>query len=149
MQFKPILGTIIGKHYKILRFWDMAFSVVIELWDRITRSYMACKVINSGHFNNLMAMKEYEILNKIKDADPNDKIPIIKVYTLDLKLAKDHLCILMPKTGISLHKWIKYYGKLPLNVISSIAKQLLDILEFIHSKMKIIHTDIKTRKYCI
>lgn len=56
-----------------------------------------------------------------------------------------HTCLVFQPLGCSLYKLIvknKYQG-LPIEVVKSITKQILEGLHFLHIKCNIIHTDIK------
>lgn len=149
MDFKPIIGNNIGARYKILDIIGKGtFSVVTELWDRLKKKRMAGKIIKSGKKYSAIAVQEYYILEYIKQSDPDDHIPIIKVIDL-VKITKDtqplaqHLCLFFPVAGISLYSWIYSIGPFPIQIISNIARQILVGLDFLHNKIHLIHTDIK------
>lgn len=148
MEVQPIIGYNIGTRYKILStIGHGTFSIVVELFDRHTSQLIACKILKSRHYY-LIGMQEYHILNQIKLSDPDDLFSIIKVIgvmdvQIQLQTPITHCAILLPKTGLSLYNWIKHYGTLQLQTISEIGKQVLEALEFIHSKINVIHTDIK------
>ena len=51
--------------------------------------------------------------------------------------------------GYHLYKWIlkSDYSGLPIKVVQKIAKQCMEGLAYLHTKCKIIHTDIKRRAF--
>ena len=58
----------------------------------------------------------------------------------------NHICMVFPLLGIDLLKLRNYFCdrdmEIPINIIKTISKQILDGMKFIHNK-NVIHTDIK------
>nr|KAF6320162.1 hypothetical protein mMyoMyo1_018357 [Myotis myotis] len=61
------------------------------------------------------------------------------------KCAKMNVCMVFEVLGHHLLKWIikSNYQGLPLRCVKSIIRQVLQGLDYLHRKCKIIHTDIK------
>merc|ERR1712071_664957 len=56
-----------------------------------------------------------------------------------------HMCMIFEVLGHHLYKWIlkSEFGGLPIPIVKTTAKQILQSLSYLHTKCKIIHTDIK------
>ena len=56
-----------------------------------------------------------------------------------------HYCLVFEKLGLSLYDFIKrnHYKPLPLKLVQSFSLQLLEAVHFLHSKVNMVHTDLK------
>ncbi|KAG7220405.1 hypothetical protein INR49_018243 [Caranx melampygus] len=86
---------------------------------------------------------------KVRDSDPSDPYRETIVQLIDdFKISGVngvHVCMVLEVLGHQLLKWIikSNYMGLPLVCVKTIIKQVLQGLDYLHTKCKIIHTDIK------
>lgn len=110
---------------------------------------MALKVVKSASQYAETARDEIRILKVIRNTDPKDSnseriVRLLNQFTIS-GINGVHTCLVFQPLGCSLYKLIvknKYQG-LPIEVVKSIIKQILEGLHFLHIKCNIIHTDIK------
>lgn len=110
---------------------------------------VALKIVKSASQYTETARDEIRILKVIRNTDPKDRnseriVRLLNQFTIQGANGV-HTCLVFQPLGCSLYKLIvknKYQG-LPLEVVKSIIKQILEGLHFLHSKCNIIHTDIK------
>ncbi|KAK2514561.1 Srpk2 [Columba guinea] len=90
-----------------------------------------------------------QITVKVRESDPNDPNKDMVVQLIDdFKISGMngiHVCMVFEVLGHHLLKWIikSNYQGLPIRCVKSIIRQVLQGLDYLHSKCKIIHTDIK------
>lgn len=133
------------------------FGLVLECWDRVTKMYVAMKIIRNVEKYRIAAMLEVktffwilwilcgpqlEALNTVKVNDPNSKnhcIPIDKWFTY-----RGHVCLVFEKLGPSVYDFLKKNNFHPFDVdlIREIAYQLLQAVAYLHD-LKLSHTDLK------
>lgn len=95
------------------------------------------------------ASDEIRILKVIRNTDPKDSnsnriVRLLNQFSIS-GVNGVHTCLVFQPLGCSLYKLIvknKYQG-LPIEVVKSIIRQILEGLHFLHIKCNIIHTDIK------
>ncbi|KAI3371125.1 hypothetical protein L3Q82_023759 [Scortum barcoo] len=86
---------------------------------------------------------------QVRESDPNDPNKDMVVQLIDdFKISGVngiHVCMVFEVLGHHLLKWIikSNYQGLPLPCVKSIIRQVLQGLDYLHTKCKIIHTDIK------
>ena len=88
-------------------------------------------------------LKEFEVLKKLNDADPEDKYHCMRLYRSFYH--KDHLCLVIESLDMNLREVLKRYGKdvgLNIKAIKSYSHQLLLALKLL-KKCSILHADIK------
>eukprot|EP01002_Notosolenus_urceolatus_P014707 NODE_646_length_1883_cov_27.073610_g518_i0.p1 GENE.NODE_646_length_1883_cov_27.073610_g518_i0~~NODE_646_length_1883_cov_27.073610_g518_i0.p1 ORF type:complete len:420 (+),score=171.75 NODE_646_length_1883_cov_27.073610_g518_i0:173-1432(+) len=153
-HFHVVLGEDLTPRYKLLDLMgEGTFAKVCELWDRQTKSYLACKIVRSVRKYTRDAEFELDILQKLKACDRDDKMPFVKVHASFLHrvaspatpniVAAEHMCILFPRMGSSLLDWIIFHGPFPIHGIAKVAYQVFKTLDFLHNTMRLIHTDLK------
>ncbi|KAL2093879.1 hypothetical protein ACEWY4_011191 [Coilia grayii] len=107
------------------------------------------KVVKSAQHYTETALDEIKLLRCVRDSDPGDPNKDMVVQLIDdFKISGIngiHVCMVFEVLGHHLLKWIikSNYQGLPLPCVKSIIRQVLQGLDYLHSKCKIIHTDIK------
>ncbi|XP_063952940.1 SRSF protein kinase 3-like isoform X1 [Lytechinus pictus] len=144
-----ILDLFNGKYHVTRKLGWGHFSTVWLAWDLTGRRYVALKVVKSAEHYTETALDEIKLLKCVRDSDPTD-IQRERVVQLidDFKVTGvngTHVCMVFEVLGNNLLKPIiqsKYMG-LPIRQVKSIIRQVLEGLDYLHTKCKIIHTDIK------
>ncbi|XP_043983466.1 SRSF protein kinase 1a isoform X5 [Gambusia affinis] len=107
------------------------------------------KVVKSAEHYTETAVDEIKLLRSVRNSDPDDPKREMVVQLLDdFKISGvngTHVCMVFEVLGHHLLKWIikSNYQGLPLPCVKSIIKQVLQGLDYLHTKCQIIHTDIK------
>ncbi|KAJ0047317.1 hypothetical protein NL108_001563 [Boleophthalmus pectinirostris] len=107
------------------------------------------KVVKSAEQYTETAVDEIKLLRSVRNSDPDDPNRDKVVQLLDdFKISGvngTHVCMVFEVLGHHLLKWIikSNYQGLPLPCVKSIIRQVLQGLDYLHSKCQIIHTDIK------
>ncbi|XP_044204185.1 SRSF protein kinase 1b isoform X4 [Thunnus albacares] len=107
------------------------------------------KVVKSAEHYTETALDEIKLLKSVRNTDPSDPSREKVVQLLDdFKISGmngTHVCMVFEVLGYHLLKWIikSNYQGLPLPCVKSIIRQVLQGLDYLHTKCKIIHTDIK------
>uniref|UniRef100_A0A671YVG2 non-specific serine/threonine protein kinase n=1 Tax=Sparus aurata TaxID=8175 RepID=A0A671YVG2_SPAAU len=112
-------------------------------------NFVAMKVVKSAQHYTETALDEIKLLRCVRESDPNDPNKDMVVQLIDdFKISGVngiHVCMVFEVLGHHLLKWIikSNYQGLPLPCVKSIIRQVLQGLDYLHTKCKIIHTDIK------
>ncbi|XP_072003303.1 SRSF protein kinase 2 isoform X6 [Engystomops pustulosus] len=107
------------------------------------------KVVKSAQHYTETALDEIKLLRCVRESDPGDPNKDMVVQLIDdFKISGMngiHVCMVFEVLGHHLLKWIikSNYQGLPIRCVKSIIRQVLQGLDYLHSKCKIIHTDIK------
>lgn len=111
--------------------------------------YVALKVVKSAPHYIETAADEIRLLEAIRDADPLDMkreriVRLMNHFTVR-GVNGVHTCLVFEALGCSLYKLIvkNNYQGLAIAQVRNIIKQVLEGLDYLHSKCSIIHTDIK------
>ncbi|CAF0721786.1 unnamed protein product [Brachionus calyciflorus] len=149
--YHPInIGDVFNGRYKVLRKvgWGH-FSTVWLCWDTKSLRYAALKVVKSAKHYTETAIDEIKLLRAVRDTDPNDpyRLKTVQLYD-DFKISGPngtHVCMVFEVLGHNLLKLITRsdYTGIPLENVRIIVKQVLEALHYLHTKCKIIHTDLK------
>ncbi|CDR17578.1 unnamed protein product [Oncorhynchus mykiss] len=113
------------------------------------KCFVAMKVVKSAEHYTETALDEIKLLRSVRNTDQKDPSRERVVQLLDdFKISGmngTHVCMVFEVLGHHLLKWIikSNYQGLPLPCVKSIIRQVLQGLDYLHSKCKIIHTDIK------
>lgn len=113
------------------------------------KRYVALKIVKSAQHFTETAKDEISILKTVRDSDPADPKRNKTVQLLnDFKITGvngTHVCMVFEVLGHNLLKLIlkSNYNGIPIQNVKQIIKQVLDGLDYLHSKCNIIHTDIK------
>lgn len=110
---------------------------------------MALKVVKSATHYTETAADEIRLLEVIRDAEPHhpyaEKIVRLLNHFTVRGVNGVHTCLVFEALGCSLYKLIvkNNYQGLAIAQVKSIIKQVLQGLDYLHTKCRIIHTDIK------
>uniref|UniRef100_A0AAY4BJ68 non-specific serine/threonine protein kinase n=1 Tax=Denticeps clupeoides TaxID=299321 RepID=A0AAY4BJ68_9TELE len=138
-----------GKYHVIRKLGWGHFSTVWLAWDIQGKRFVAMKVVKSAEHYTETAVDEIKLLRAVRNTDPEDPNREKVVQLLDdFKISGingTHVCMVFEVLGHHLLKWIikSNYQGLPPPCVKSIIRQVLQGLDYLHSKCKIIHTDIK------
>uniref|UniRef100_A0A2K5PWG8 non-specific serine/threonine protein kinase n=1 Tax=Cebus imitator TaxID=2715852 RepID=A0A2K5PWG8_CEBIM len=146
----PLIGDLFNGRYHVVRKLGWGhFSTVWLCWDIQRKRFVALKVVKSaGHYTET-AVDEIKLLKCVRDSDPSDpKRETIVQLIDDFRISGVngvHVCMVLEVLGHQLLKWIikSNYQGLPVPCVKSIVRQVLRGLDYLHTKCKIIHTDIK------
>uniref|UniRef100_A0AAY5EM66 non-specific serine/threonine protein kinase n=1 Tax=Electrophorus electricus TaxID=8005 RepID=A0AAY5EM66_ELEEL len=144
------IGDLFNGRYHVIRKLGWGhFSTVWLSWDIQAKRFVAMKVVKSAEHYTETALDEIKLLRAVRNSDPNDPSREKVVQLLDdFKISGvngTHVCMVFEVLGHHLLKWIikSNYQGLPLPCVKSIIRQVLQGLDYLHTKCKIIHTDIK------
>ncbi|KAI1230948.1 hypothetical protein IHE44_0008383 [Lamprotornis superbus] len=144
------IGDLFNGRYHVIRKLGWGhFSTVWLAWDIHGRRFVAMKVVKSAEHYTETALDEIKLLKSVRNSDPSDLSKERVVQLLDdFKISGvngSHICMVFEVLGHHLLKWIikSNYQGLPLPCVKKIIKQVLQGLDYLHTKCRIIHTDIK------
>uniref|UniRef100_A0ACB8EMA1 SRSF protein kinase 3 n=1 Tax=Sphaerodactylus townsendi TaxID=933632 RepID=A0ACB8EMA1_9SAUR len=144
------VGDLFNGRYHVVRKLGWGhFSTVWLCWDIQRKRFVALKVVKSALHYTETAVDEIKLLKCVRDSDPSDaKRENIVQLLDDFKISGIngvHVCMVLEVLGHQLLKWIikSNYQGLPIPCVKSILHQVLQGLDYLHTKCKIIHTDIK------
>ncbi|KAG8132194.1 putative Serine-threonine-protein, partial [Naja naja] len=154
------IGDLFSGRYHVIRKLGWGhFSTVWLSWDIQGKRFVAMKVVKSAEHYTETALDEIKLLKSVRNTDPDDPNRDRVVQLLDdFKISGingSHICMVFEVLGHHLLKWIikSNYQGLPLLCVKQIilqatkAKQgcriVLQGLDYLHAKCRIIHTDIK------
>ncbi|XP_040008920.1 SRSF protein kinase 3 isoform X2 [Xiphias gladius] len=144
------IGDLFNGRYHVVRKLGWGhFSTVWLCWDLQKKRFVALKVVKSAPHYTETALDEIKLLRCVRDSDPSDPYRETIVQLIDdFKISGVngvHVCMVLEVLGHQLLKWIikSNYMGLPLVCVKTIIRQVLQGLDYLHSKCKIIHTDIK------
>ncbi|XP_068033900.1 SRSF protein kinase 3-like [Anomalospiza imberbis] len=144
------IGDLFHGRYHVVRKLGWGhFSTVWLCWDLRRKRFVALKVVKSAPQYTETALDEIKLLKCVRDSDPSDpnRENIVQLID-DFKISGVngvHVCMVLEVLGHQLLRWIikSNYQGLPLPCVKSIVRQVLEGLDYLHTKCKIIHTDIK------
>ncbi|XP_019876884.1 SRSF protein kinase 1 [Aethina tumida] len=125
------------------------FSTVWLCWDLEDKRFVALKIVKSAEHFTETALDEIKILKSVRESDPADPKRNKTVQLLnDFKISGVngvHICMVFEVLGHHLLKLIikSNYRGIPLANVRTIMRQVLEGLDYLHTKCQIIHTDIK------
>ncbi|EPQ05660.1 Serine/threonine-protein kinase SRPK2 [Myotis brandtii] len=150
--YHPVkIGDLFNGRYHVIRKLGWGhFSTVWLCWDMQGKRFVAMKVVKSAQHYTETALDEIKLLKCVRESDPSDPNKDMVVQLIDdFKISGmngiHNVCMVFEVLGHHLLKWIikSNYQGLPLRCVKSIIRQVLQGLDYLHSKCKIIHTDIK------
>jgi len=149
--YHPVkIGDLFHNRYHVVRKLGWGhFSTVWLCWDLTDKKFVALKVVKSAAHYTETALDEIKLLKCVRQSDENDPFREKCVQLLDdFKISGvngTHVCMVFEVLGHNLLKFIirSNYQGIPLYNVKRIMKQVLEGLHYLHTKCKIIHTDIK------
>uniref|UniRef100_A0A8C8DLU3 non-specific serine/threonine protein kinase n=1 Tax=Oryzias sinensis TaxID=183150 RepID=A0A8C8DLU3_9TELE len=144
------IGEVFANRYQVQQKLGWGhFSTVWLCWDVMTKGFVALKVVKSAPTFTETALDEIKLLKCVRDSDPKDsnRDRVVRLVD-DFRITGstgEHVCMVLEVLGDQLLRWIikSNYTGLPLACVKSILRQVLQGLDYLHTKCKIIHTDIK------
>ncbi|KAL1451912.1 hypothetical protein WDU94_006245, partial [Cyamophila willieti] len=149
--YHPVkIGMFFINRYRVTRKLGWGhFSTVWLCWDMEEKRFVALKVVKSAPQFAETALDEIKLLKCVRYGDVDDPSRERVVQLLDdfkiYGVNGTHVCMVFEVLGHNLLKLIvksKYRG-IPLENVRSIIRQILQGLNYLHTKCHIIHTDIK------
>lgn len=149
--YHPVkIGDLFLQRYHVIRKigWGH-FSTVWLCFDFEDKRYVALKIVKSATNFTETAKDEIKILKTVRDTDPTDPKRNKTVQLLnDFKITGvngTHVCMVFEVLGYNLLKLIikSQYRGIPYENVKTIIRQVLEGLDYLHTKCQIIHTDIK------
>ncbi|XP_034122568.1 SRSF protein kinase 3 isoform X4 [Drosophila guanche] len=145
-----VIGDIFDNRFRVVRKLGWGhFSTVWLCRDLKDEKYVALKVVKSAPHYIETAADEIRLLEAIRDADSLDMkreriVRLMNHFTVR-GVNGMHTCLVFEALGCSLYKLIvkNNYQGLAIAQVRNIIKQVLEGLDYLHSKCSIIHTDIK------
>ncbi|XP_075751617.1 SRSF protein kinase 3 isoform X2 [Rhipicephalus microplus] len=155
--YHPVkIGDLFYTRYHVVRKLGWGhFSTVWLCWDLVGKRFVALKVVKSASHYTDTALDEIKLLKAVRDSDTDDTCRERVVQLLDdFKISGvngTHMCMVFEVLGHNLLKLIirSNYQGIPLPNVRTIIRQVLEGLEYLHSKCQIIHTDIKPENILI
>lgn len=142
--YKVILGELLNGRYHVQsNLGKGMFSGVVRAEDAITKKPVAIKLIRNNDTMRKAGMKEIEILQKINDADPEDKKHMIRLERHFEH--KGHLCMVFENLSINLREVLKKFGRdvgINIRAVRVYAQQMFLGLSLMR-KCNILHADLK------
>lgn len=145
-HFYVVLGEDIDAstgRFKILSLLgEGTFGKVVEAWDRKRKEYCAVKIVRNVPKYTRDAQYEIQFMERIRRQDADDKFPLMKIQR-HFQNETGHMCIVMHKYGPCLLDWLQKQGPFNHRALAEIVFQSACALDFFHSDMRLIHTDLK------
>jgi serine/threonine-protein kinase PRP4 len=142
--YKVILGELLNGRYHVqANLGRGMFSGVVRATDLTTKNLVAIKLIRNNETMRKAGMKEIEILQKLRDADPEDKKHMIRLERHFEH--KGHLCMVFENLSINLREVLKKFGRdvgINLRAVRAYAQQMFLGLSLMR-KCNILHADLK------
>ncbi|XP_060535182.1 uncharacterized protein LOC132707368 [Cylas formicarius] len=143
--YRVRIGEILDSRYMVYGYTGQGvFSNVVRARDQARGNQeVAVKIIRNNEIMHKTGLKELEILKKLNDADPDDKLHCLRLIRHFFH--KQHLCMVFEPLLMNLREVLKKYGKnvgLHIKAVRSYTQQLLLALKLL-KKTGILHADIK------
>ncbi|OZJ01683.1 hypothetical protein BZG36_05355, partial [Bifiguratus adelaidae] len=143
--YRVILGEMLDNRYHVYaNLGRGVFSSVVKARDTTKGDLdVAIKFIRNNETMTKAAEKEIKILNKLAEADPDDKKHVIRL--LRTFQHKGHTCLVFESLAMNLREVLKRFGKdvgITIQAVRVYAQQLFLALSLL-SRCEILHADIK------
>uniref|UniRef100_T1IT11 non-specific serine/threonine protein kinase n=1 Tax=Strigamia maritima TaxID=126957 RepID=T1IT11_STRMM len=154
--YRVKLGKIFHDRYLVIRKLGWGFFSTVWLGQDLQDTrFVALKIVKSEFCFTDQALNEIELLKCVMKHNTSGQHTGKVVQLIDNFIIKgingiNHVCMVLHILGPNLSKLISSTkGGLPLDQVKSIMKSLLENLDFLHNKCKIIHADIKPENICL
>ncbi|KAJ0392451.1 hypothetical protein P43SY_009592 [Pythium insidiosum] len=150
--YHPVkIGDVYNGRFEVLEKLGWGhFSTVWKCRDRETSETVAMKVQKSARHYREAAEDEIELLEctvKAAQSQQLAEIPIVRlVDSFQINGPNGlHVCMVFEMLGDNLLTLIKHYNYrgIPMPLVKTLTRDMLEGLAFLHSKCRIIHTDLK------
>ncbi|GAB7351447.1 hypothetical protein MBLNU459_g2111t1 [Dothideomycetes sp. NU459] len=142
--YRIILGELLDGRYHIqTNLGKGVFSAVVRAMDSMTDTLVAIKIIRTQESMYKAGIKEIDTLQRIAEADPEDKKHIIRLIRSFEH--KGHLCMVFENLSINLREVLKKFGRdigINIKAVRSYAQQMFLGLSLL-KKCEILHADLK------
>ncbi|KAL8898262.1 MAG: hypothetical protein Q9207_006795 [Kuettlingeria erythrocarpa] len=142
--YKVILGELLDNRYHVQSNLGRGmFSGVVRATDQKGGKLAAIKIIRNNESMKKAGLKEVEILQKLAQADPEDKKHVIKLERIFEH--KGHLCMVFENLSINLREVLKKFGRdvgINLKAVRAYAQQMFLGLSLLR-KCNVLHADLK------
>lgn len=149
--YHPVkIGDLFLSRYHVTRKLGWGhFSTVWLCWDLVDKRFVALKVVKSASHFTETALDEIKLLKVVRESDSSDpkREKVVQLLN-DFKISGvngTHVCMVFEVLGHNLLKLIikSNYRGIPIRNVKCIIRQVLEGLDYLHTKCQIIHTDIK------
>ncbi|KAI9673161.1 MAG: U4/U6 small nuclear ribonucleoprotein prp4 [Caeruleum heppii] len=142
--YRVILGELLdGRYHVQANLGKGMFSGVVRAMDAKTKKLVAIKLIRSNETMKKAGLKEIEILQKLNQADAEDKKHMIRLERYFEH--KGHLCMVFENLSINLREVLKKFGRdvgINIRAVRTYAHQMFMGLSLLR-KCNILHADVK------
>ncbi|KAL8955046.1 MAG: hypothetical protein Q9183_006815 [Haloplaca sp. 2 TL-2023] len=142
--YKVILGELLdGRYHVQSNLGRGMFSAVVRATDQKTGGFAAIKIIRNNESMKKAGLKEVEILQKLANADPEDKKHLVRLERVFEH--KGHLCMVFENLSINLREVLKKFGRdvgINLKAVRVYAQQMFLGLSLLR-KCNVLHADLK------
>ncbi|WEW55094.1 U4/U6 small nuclear ribonucleoprotein prp4 [Emydomyces testavorans] len=142
--YNVMLGELINGRYHVQQNLGKGmFSSVVRTTDSKTGKLVAVKIIRNNDTMRKAGLKEIEILQRLRAADPDDRKHIIR-FERHFE-HKGHLCMAFENLSMNLREVLKKFGRdvgINLRAIRAYAQQMFVGLTLLR-KCNILHADLK------
>ncbi|CAE7761056.1 Serine/threonine-protein kinase AFC2 [Symbiodinium microadriaticum] len=147
-HFEWRVGLQMNARYVVSKFLgDGTFGRVLQAKDCKRNRQVAIKIIRNVAKYTRNAMREAEILQDIRAADPKQSHGCVRLHETFFHEADGErlFCLVCEALGMSLYDLLKQnqYRGLWVQDIQSISRQCLEALRFLHADLNLTHTDLK------
>ncbi|KAL3710628.1 serine/threonine protein kinase, CMGC, dual-specificity [Talaromyces marneffei ATCC 18224] len=142
-DYQIVIGDHLAYRYEVVDVLGKgSFGQVVRCVDHKTGQLVAVKIIRNKKRFHQQALVEVNILQKLKEWDPNKKHSVVH-FTQSFYF-RGHLCISTELLGMNLYEFIKAHNfkGFSLKLIRQFTKQMLSTLVLLYSK-RVIHCDLK------
>jgi serine/threonine protein kinase len=145
-----VVGELYNGCYHVLRKLGWGhFSTVWLAWDLTADRFVALKVVKSAKHYTETAEDEMRLLRCVRAGGPRDSrreriVQLLEDFKVE-GVNGSHICMVFEVLGHHMLNFIigSNYQGIPLHNVKLIMRQVLEGLDYLHSKCHIIHTDIK------